>query len=189
MSDRPPEHRIAECGKQMAIAAVPAYTVDGAVHPPTLVAGCARMAGFYLLRSFGLGTPPGVRPGDAVLSGQASEKTPVLVRTCAGILARLGHTIPAAPLEPLIDAATAPREAFLETQARLQPLFDPLTVQFALDDYQAARAAAVAAAIAAHTVRERLAPARGLGLAAFAFAEGGRTIPARASRPGLERSS
>jgi hypothetical protein len=189
MSDRPLEQRIAECGKQMAIAALPAYSIDGAVHPPTLVAGCARMAGFYLLRSFALATPAGARPGDAVLSAQASERTPVLVRTCAGILARLGHAIPAAPPEPLIDEATTPREAFLETQGRLQPLFDPLATRFALDDYQAARAAAVAAALTAHTVRERLTPPRGLGLAAFAFAEGSRTVPAQANRPGLGRSS
>jgi hypothetical protein len=178
MSDRPLEERIAECGKQMAIAALPAYTVDGALHPPTLVAACARMAGLYLLRSFRLATPEGARPEDAVLSAPASEKTTVLVRTCAGILARLGHSLPAAAPQPLIDEKTRPREEFLEAQARLQPVFDPLSLQFALDDYQMARAAAVAAAVAVHTVRGHLDPVRGFGLAAFAFMEGSRTIPA-----------
>jgi hypothetical protein len=35
MTELPAEQRIAECGKRMAIAAVPLYTVNGAVHPPT----------------------------------------------------------------------------------------------------------------------------------------------------------
>ena len=163
----------------MAIAAVPVYTANGVVHPPTLVAACARMAGFFLLRSFGVVTEEMI-PGEAILSPQASEKTPVLLRTCAAVLASLGTTIPADPPQPLIDAATKPRESFLETQARLLPVFAALALEHALDDYQAARAAAVAAAITAHTVRKHLDPVRGFGVAAFAFTEGSRTVPAEA---------
>ena len=169
--------RISDCGKQMAITAVPVYTVNGAVHPPTLVAACARMAGHFLFRSFGLDTR-GARPGDAVLSTQAAEKTPVLLRTCAAVLASLGDAIPPTPPQPLVDESTKPREDYLQTQERLLPVFAPLQAKYGLDDYQAARAAAVATAVAAHAVRKHLVPARAFGVAAFAFMEGSRTVPA-----------
>jgi hypothetical protein len=177
MSEASAEKRIAECGKQMAIAAVPLYTVDGAVHPPTLVAALARMAGYFLFRSCEVDTG-GAKPGDVVLSPKASERTPVLLRTCAAVLARLGHGLPATPPEPLIDAKTAPRESFLESQARLSAALVPLQVAHGLDDHQAARAAAVATAVTIHTVRKNVEPVAAFGVAAFAFTEGSRTVPA-----------
>lgn len=176
MTDPSPEQRISECGKAMAIAAVPVYTVNGAVHPPTLIAACARMAGYYLLRSFGVVTTS-MKPGEAVLSPQASEKTPVLLRTCVGVLATLGNSIPSDPPQPFIDEKTTPCEDFLQTQARLLPVFAPLRAKFSLDEYQAARAAAVATAIAAHAVRANIDVTRSIGVAAFGFTEGSRTVP------------
>src|SRR5262245_45478139 len=112
-----PDARISECGKAMAIAAVPLYTHEATVHPPTLLAACARMAGFYLLRSAQVVTAT-MEPGQAVLSSQVSERSGVLLRTCAAVLGHLGHVVPAAPLQPLIDESTSSRESFLETQAR-----------------------------------------------------------------------
>ena len=171
------EQRISECGKHMAIAAIPAYTVDGKIHPPTVVAACARMAGLFLLRSFHLAMSA-AEPGEVILSPQASERSPVLLRTCAAVLASLGDVIPPDPPRPLVDDEHTPREEFLQTQARLESLFQPIVRTFGLDDYQAARAAAVATAITAHMVRKVLDPTRAFGVAAFAFMEGSRTVPA-----------
>jgi hypothetical protein len=176
MATPTPDERISECGKAMAIAAVPLYTHDGTVHPPTLLAACARMAGFYLLRSAHVVTVT-MEPGQAILSPEVSERSPVLLRTCAAVLGSLGNVLPAAPPQPLIDASTSSRESFLETQACLSPVFAPLQARFALDDYQAARAAAVATAVTAHTVRTHLDMPRAFGVAAFAFTEGSRTVP------------
>lgn len=176
MTDQTLEQRISECGKAMAMAAVPVYTLNGSVHPPTLVAACARMSGYYLLRSSG-GVTAAMKPGETILSPQASEKTPVLLRTCAAILASLGHSLPASPPQPLVDAANTPREDFLQTQSRLVPVFAPLLARFGLDHYDAARSAAVAAAITIHTVSKHLELTRGYGAAAFAFMEGSRTVP------------
>ncbi len=177
MTEPPAEQRIAECGKQMAIAAVPLYTVNGAVHPPTLVAALARMAGCFLFRSFELDTGA-AKPGDALLSPQATEKTPVLLRTCAAVLTSLGNALPSSPPQPLIDAKTRPREDYLQSHAHLFPVLVPLQITHGLDDYQAARAAAVATAVTIHTVRKHLEPVTAFGVAAFAFTEGSRTVPA-----------
>jgi len=176
MTDSSPEQLISECGKAMAIAAIPVYTVNGAVHPPTLIVACARMAGYYLLRSFGV-VMTSMKPGEVVLSPQASDKTPVLLRTCAGVLTTLGNSIPSDPPQPLIDEKTTPCENFLQSQARLLPVFAPLQAKFGLDDYQAARAAAVATAIAAHAVRTNIDVTRSFGVATFGFTEGSRTVP------------
>ncbi len=184
MTDPSVDQRISECGKAMAMAAVPVYTVNGSVHPPTLVTACARMAGYYLLRAAAVVTPA-MKPGEAVLSQQAAVRAPVLLRTCAAVLATLGNVIPPDPPSPLVDEKVAPREDFLATQSRLAPIFAPLRARFALDDDQSARAAAVAAAITAHTVRKHLDVERGFGLAAFAFTEGSRTVPSPETTPSV----
>jgi len=161
----------------MAIAAVPLYTHNGAVHPPTLVAALARMSGYFLFRSFELDTGD-AKPGDALLSLQASAKTPVLLRTCAAVLTTLGNALPPSPPQPLIDAKTQPREDCLQSEARLFPVLVPLQITHGLDNYQAARAAAVATAVTIHTVRRRLEPVTAFGVAAFAFTEVSRTVQA-----------
>jgi len=176
MTASPADHRISECGKALALAAIPAYTRNGTVHPPTLVCACGRMAGYYLLRSAGAASGT-LAPGTAILSPQVSERSGVLARTCAAVLASLGHVIPPDPPRPLIAADAMPREEFLQTDALLRPLFAPLQAQLSVDDYQMARAAAVATALAAHTVRKVLEPVRSFGLAVYGFAEGSQTAP------------
>ena len=177
MTDQTLEQRISECGRAMAMAAVPIYTLNGSIHPPTLVAACGRMSGYYLLQSFGVVTTA-MKPGETILSPQAAEKTPVLLRTCAAILASLGHSLPPDPPQPFVDETNTPREDFLQSQGRLVPVFAPLLVKFGLDHYNAARAAAVATAITVHTVTKHIELTRGFGAAAFAFTEGSRTVPA-----------
>jgi hypothetical protein len=170
------DRRISDCGKALAVAAIPAYTVDGKVHPPTLVCACARMAGYYLLRSAGAVTAA-MTPGAPILSPQVAERSGVLARTCAAVLASLGHALPPDPPRPLIAADAMPREELLESEARLRPLFTPLQNRFSLDDYPMARAGAVAAALVAHTVRKVLKPERSFGLAVYGFAEGSQSVP------------
>ena len=57
---------------EFANAAVSALKFQGGIHPATVVAGSARMAGTYLFRSFHLNLKD-VLPGQAVLSVQAAE--------------------------------------------------------------------------------------------------------------------
>jgi hypothetical protein len=119
-----------------------------------------------------------MKPGAAVLWPRAAEKTAVLLRTCAAVLASLGHSIPPNPPEPFVDQKINSRDDFLQTQRRLLPVFAPLREKFGLDDYQASRAAAVATALTAHTVCRKLEVTRGFAIAAFGFIEGSQTVPA-----------
>ena len=177
MEDPTSAQRISECGKALAIATVPAFTSSAGVHIPTLIAACARMAGTYLFRSLSLDAGAAA-PGDAVLSVQAKEGSPLLLRTCAGILNTLGTRIASEPGEPLGGEKSQPRQTFLETQAILDPLYAPAKTRFALTDRQMAQAAAVAAGVLVHHFAKYVEPTRGFGIAAVAFAEGSQTMPA-----------
>jgi hypothetical protein len=177
MQDPPSAQRISECGKELAIATVPAFTSSAGVHIPTLIAACARMAGTYLFRSFALDVGSAV-PGDAVLSVEATENSPLLLRTCANILKTLGTTIADKPSEPLGGDKNQPQKTLLETQAILDPLYEPARAKFSLSDRQMAQAAAVATGVLIHHFAKYVEPNRAFGIAAVAFAEGSRTVPA-----------
>jgi hypothetical protein len=142
-----------------------------------MIAACARMAGTYLFRSLPLDIGAAA-PGDAVLSMEATENSPLLLATCAGILKSLGTTIAEEPSEPLGSDRNQPLNTFLETQAILDPLYAPAKTKFSLSDRQMAQAAAVATGILVHHFAKYVQPNRGFGIAAVAFAEGSQTAPA-----------
>jgi len=166
---------------EFANATVAALKVGEGVHPPTLVAAGARMAGIYLFRSFGLDVA-GVSPGDIVLSVQANEQTPLLIQITAEILARIGITIANAPPNTPPDSKTKPALDFLETQKKVEPLYAPIKSSFALSDEQAAQAVAVATALLIRHCAKVLDPNVAFGIAAYAFIEGCKTA---ADKPGV----
>jgi hypothetical protein len=96
---------------EFANATVAALKVGQGVHPPTLVAASARMAGIYLFRSFGLKIS-GVTPGKVVLSVEANEHAPKLIQITAEILLRIGVKIADAPLEMPSDSKSKPHSNF-----------------------------------------------------------------------------
>jgi hypothetical protein len=172
--------RVSECGKALAIAGTQAMATRGSVHLPTLVAGCARMSGSYLLRSFSLNLH-GMAPGQVVLSAQAAEKTQMLIRYCAAALHAFGSSIPAEPGSALEDPAARLRLDFAQTQRLLEPVFAALKDQHALGDEEMAKACAVATGALIHQFAKHVEPSVGFGLAAYGFTEGARTVPWRGS--------
>ncbi len=68
-------------------------------------------------------------------------------------------------------------QGFLETRRLLEPLFKPLQTKYALSDRQAAQADAIAAGLLIHHFAKHVAQSTGFAVAAFAFAEGGKTAP------------
>ena len=168
--------KLSDAAREYANAAIGAFKVPGGVHPPTVIAGCARMAGTSLFRSFGLQLP-GVEPGQAVLSKEADEHSPMLLRVAARILANLGVALPSSPQGPLVDDKAQPILGFLETQRRLEPLFSPIQARHALSLRQAAQASAIAVALLIHHFARHLPPSTAFGLAAFGFVEGSKTAP------------
>jgi len=94
-------------------------------------------------------------------------------------LKSLGTNIASEPSESLGGEKNQPQKTFLETQAILDPLYAPAKDKFSLSDRQMAQAAAVAAGVLVHHFAKHVEPNRGFGIAAFAFAEGSQTVPAR----------
>ena len=176
MADLVLGQKMSDSAREYANATISALQLPGGVHPPTVVAACARMAGTYLFRSFDLELQ-GAQPGQAVLSAAADEHSPMLLRTAAGILSKLGITIASAPTSPLVDEKTKPMHEFLHTQRLLEPLFAPIRSKFDFTTRQAAQAAAIATAILIHHFVKHLEPNAAFGLAAFAFIEGSKTAP------------
>lgn len=167
--------KLSDCAREYSNACISALAVPGGVHPPTVVSACARMAGTHLFRSFELQLP-GVQPGQAVLSTQADEHAPMLLRTAAGILVKLGIVIAGTPPAEIMDARRKPMLDFLTTQRRLEPLFDPIQAKHGLTLRQSAQAAAIATAMLIHHPKH-LEPNAAFAIAAFGFIEGCKTAP------------
>src|SRR5206468_6175887 len=104
---------------EFANAAVAAFTVSGRIHPATVVAASARMAGTYLFRSFDLKLPK-IDPGQAVLSVAADEQAPLLIEISAGILARAGLTVTPPAADQTEQRANKPVLEFINTQRKLE---------------------------------------------------------------------
>lgn len=176
MTDSATQGRIAECGKALAVACAKAMTVDGSVNLPSIVTGCARMSGSYLLRSFNLDLSA-VPPGQAIVSAEAGEKTSMLLRFCASILKTSGTSIGDSPPVSMKEQLSKLKQDFLATQRTLEPIFAPLMRQYALDDEQMAKAAALATGALIYQFAKHMDPNVGFGYAAYGFTEGARTAP------------
>jgi hypothetical protein len=168
--------KLSDCAMEYANAAISALKLPGGVHPPTVIAACARMAGTSLFRSFALHLP-NVQPGQAVLSAEADQHSAMLLRTAAGILANLGIRVPSSPSGELVDDKAKPMHDFLQTQRLLEPLFLAIQAKYALSARHASQAAAIATALLIHHFAKNIAPSEAFGLAAFSFVEGCRTAP------------
>jgi hypothetical protein len=108
--------------EEFAAATIGALRTERGVHAETAVAGAARMAGTFLIRSFGFPLG-GIEPGQVVLSGKANEEGPRLVSILGGVLARVGIDLDARKLEDDPGPDRKPLLGFLETQRRLEPLY------------------------------------------------------------------
>jgi hypothetical protein len=166
----------ANVAKELATATIQALASGGSMHPGTVVAATARMAGTYLFRSFNLSLP-GLQPGVAVLSEAANEKVPVLIRIAAAIVASLGVTLDNTKAAEPTEQRHQPRLAFLETQRMLEPIYRAITDRSGMSDYDGARAAAVAAGMLVPQCAKVMEPNTGFRIASFGIVEGAKTAP------------
>src|SRR5262245_11112022 len=165
---------------EFANATIAALKVDQGVHPPTVVAASARMAGVYLFRSFGFDVA-GVSPGEIVLSTEANEQTPMLMQITAEVLSRIGIKIPNSPPDRSDDPKTKPVLELLDTQKKMEPAYAPIKAKFALSDEQAAQSVAVGTALLIRHCAKFLDPNIAFGIAVYGFIEGAKTVPAQPS--------
>jgi hypothetical protein len=168
-----------DSAQEFANATMAALKLPKGVHPPTVIAGSARMAGTYLFRSFGLKLS-GVLPGQVVLSEEANEKAPLLAQIAGSILARVGVRIANSPPEGLQqDPKAKPMLEFLASQRALEAAYAPIQRKFNFTDEQTAQAVAVATALLIRHCAKVLDPNLAFGIAVSGFIEGSKTVPER----------
>jgi hypothetical protein len=160
---------------EFANATIAALKVGEGVHPPTVIAASARMAGVYLFRSFGFDVA-GVSPGEIVLSTEANEQTPLLMQITAGILSQIGIKITEAPSETPANPKAKPSLEFLETQKKVEPAYAPIKAKFALTDGQTAQSIAVGTALLIRHCAKFLDPNVAFGIAVYGYIEGAKTL-------------
>ena len=157
---------------EFANATIAALRVGEGVHPATVVAASARMAGIYLFRSFGLDVG-GVPPGPIVLSAEANEHAPLLMQITAGILLQIGVKLAESPPDTPADPKNKPNLEFLDTQKKVEPAHAPIKAKFALSDEQAAQT--VGTALLIRHCAKFLDPNVAFGIAVYGFIEGAKT--------------
>lgn len=159
-----------------ANAAVTTFSRDGVMHPGTVVAATARMAGTYQFRSFDLKLP-GVAPGQAVLSKVADEQAPMLIQIAAEILAKVGITLDNSQAGNPTEPKHKPTLAFLDTQRKLEPVCEMIKDRVGLSNRQAAQSIAVGVALLIRHCSPVMDPSASFGIAAYGFIEGAKTAP------------
>jgi hypothetical protein len=165
-----------DSAQEFATASIAALKSTEGIHPGTVVAATARMAGTYLFWSFRLSLP-GVRPGQAVLSDKANSNGPTLIETTVRLLRRMGITLAPSQAGTPVDPKDQPTLSFLDTQRLLEPAFSIIRTRYGFDDEQAAHAVAAATSLLIRHCAKALAPNLGLSIAAFGFVEGTKTAP------------
>src|SRR5262249_43532492 len=90
------------------------------VHAETAISAAARMAGTFMLRSFGLRLE-GMEPGSAVLSEAANDRGPLLLNTLGAGLNALDVLLERDKLRADFPDDNRPHMTVIEVQERLGP--------------------------------------------------------------------
>ena len=165
-----------DSAQDFATAAISVLKTAQGIHPGTVIATTARMAGTYMFRSFQLHLP-GIDPGQAVLSEEANTHGPALIETTLRLLSRMGIVPDATRAGTPVPPKDQPVRGFLETQKLLEPVFDPIRARHAFDHEQAAYAVAAATALLIRHCANALEPHDAFNIAALGFIEGVKTAP------------
>ena len=165
-----------DSAQELAAASIAALKSEAGIHPGTVIAATARMAGTYLFRSFHLQLSD-IQPGQAVLSDEANAKFPILIETAARLLSRIGITLQSAPSGLPTPPKDQPTLGFLETQRILEPAFHPIRTRYEFTSEQAAYAAAAATALLISHCAKALDPNIAFSIATLGFVEGTKIAP------------
>lgn len=189
MPEAPPQRlrlRLADCGRAIARTALPAMTVQGKVHMPTLIAACARMAGFYMCRSCQEVLNAAVPEDSVIVSADAAAQAPVLTQICINTLHDLEVPLASTPPVPWTDEKYQTRLDAAATRFVMGPLLQKLQKEYRLTDRQMAQATAQGTGVLIHSLSKFLDPNIGFGVAAMAFEESCRMPPPPAPAPSAE---
>lgn len=170
-----------DAASEFGTTAMQTFDQGGAFPAETVIGAVARMAGSFLLRSFGLSLS-GIQPGSVVLSEQANEQGPRLIQLLGGALQSIGVTLDKSKVAAAQASPRGLKESFLQTQSALETQFGAVRDKYGLTDGEAADSAAVATALLIKNCSQSLDPHVGFNLAVYGLIEGSKTAPA-ASAP------
>lgn len=165
-----------DAAQEFAQATIDALKMPNGVHPGTVVAAMARMAGTYLFRSFSLELP-GVQPGQPVLSEEANEQWPLLIQITGDCLARIGIKINDTQAGKEVESKDKPMLEFLETQKKLEPIYEPIKGSYGFSYQEAAYSVAVGTALMILHAAKFLDPNEAFNIAVYGFVKGAKTAP------------
>lgn len=165
-----------DAAQEFAQATIDTLKMQEGVHPGTVVAAIARMAGTYLFRSFGHRLS-GIKPGQFVLSVQANEQWPKLIQITGDCLAKIGIEIDRTQAGKEIDPKNKPMLDFLDTQKKLEPMYDPIKECYGFSYQEAAYSVAVGTALMILHAKNFLDPSMAFNIAVYGFVEGSKTAP------------
>lgn len=169
--------REAAAARQFYAVILEKLTNEKGVHAETAIAGAARMAGTFLMRSFNLPLD-NVEPGSPVFSDIANEKGPLLVELLGLSLDQLQMRCDPQKLESAPEGY-APMIDLLTTQALLEPAMNQIRESQQLDYEQAARAATITTSLLMRECQQIVDPHTSFKLASYSFVEGCKTAPQR----------
>lgn len=171
-----------DAASEFGTTAMQEFDRGGTFPAETVIGSVARMAGSFLLRSFGLALS-GIQPGSVVLSEQANQQGPRLIQVLSAVLQGIGVKLDKSKLAGKPAAAGHLQEPFLETQKALEMQFTGIRNKYGLSDAEAADSVVVATAVLIKNCASSLDPHVGFGLAVYGFIEGSKTAPAAAGSP------
>jgi hypothetical protein len=145
-----------------------------AVHPATVIASAARLAGSFMFRSFNFQLA-NASPGSAVLSEEANEKFPALINLTGSVLINLGIDIDQKKLNDI--SMEESNLNFLDTLNLLQSKAAEIMGQNKLDYEQMAYSCAMATAFLIKECQQDLVTEAGFNTAIYSFIEGSKTYP------------
>ena len=176
-----------DAAQEFATATNEALKLPNGVHPGTIVAATARMAGTYLFRSLGLKLP-GVKPGQFVLSVEANEQWPQLINIAGDALSKMGIKIDNAQAGKEIELKHKPVLEILDTQKKLEPMYAPIKDRCGFSDQETAHSVAVATALLIRHAAKFLDPSMAFNIAVYGFVEGSKTAPEPIDIPSMKSS-
>jgi hypothetical protein len=149
--------------EQFADATFDQFETAEGIHPETAVVAAARMAGSFLLRSFGF------------------EQGRRLLEILGGVLVHGGVGLDREKLAQGPDPERQPELDFVASQTALEDAFSAVRARKKLSLRESAEAAAAATAFLIQQFAEELDPSTAFAIAVQGFIEGAKTVPGPAT--------
>lgn len=166
-----------QAAAEFGTTAVRAFDEGGTFPAETVIGSVARMAGSFLLRSFGFPLT-GVEPGAALLSEEANQEGPRLVEVLGVVLQGVGVKLDPSRLSAAQATVKGQKQSLLQTQKVLEGPFAAIRDKYGLSAAEAADSAAAATAVLIKNCSKLLDPHVAFSLAVYGFIEGSKTAPA-----------